>query len=109
MGFFDRIVESRIRDAIDEGLFEGLSTEGKPLQIEDLSRMPAELRGAYSMLKHANILPEEMMLKKELVNLGDLLRACRDEGEQELLRERMNNTALRYAILMERRKLRREL
>jgi hypothetical protein len=104
---FDRIVEARIREADREGLFRDLPTRGKPLELEDLSRMPEDLRACYSILKNANVLPEEMCLRKEQLTLSDMLRACRDDEEAAELRDRLENVQLRYAILMERRLSRR--
>ena len=65
--------------------------------------MPADLRGSYLMLKSANVLPEEMELRKELVTLDNLLAAVRDEGEQRELWAKRDALEIRYAMLMERR------
>ena len=103
MDAFDRIAENRIQSAVDEGLFDDLPGTGKRLELEDLSRVPADLRGSYLMLKAANVLPEELELRKELVTLDNLLAAVRDEGEQRDLRAKRDALEIRYAMLMERR------
>ena len=44
MHWMDLIAEQRIQEAMDAGLFDNLSTKGKPLEIEDLSHVPPALR-----------------------------------------------------------------
>ena len=97
------LVETRIREAREEGLFDDLPHKGKPVPVENDSRVPAELRGAYSVLKQAGVLPEEMELKKEMLTLGDLIRACHDEDEARTLRRKRSELAVRFQVLMERR------
>lgn len=103
MNPLDRIAEQRIAEAIEAGLLENLPGRGKPLELEDLSRVPEDLRGGYLLLKGANVLPEEMALKKEILTLGDLLRACTGEDEARGLREEREALLLRFHVLMERR------
>ena len=57
-----------LRDAIEAGAFASLPGHGKPLVLEDLSRVPADLRAGYMLLKSANVLPEEMELKTGIVH-----------------------------------------
>ena len=45
------LAERRIQDAVDAGLLDDLPGRGQPLELEDLSRVPAELRGGYLLLK----------------------------------------------------------
>jgi hypothetical protein len=100
----EKIAEQRILDALAAGEFDALPGFGKPLALEDLSLLDPELRASYVLLRGANVLPEELSLRKEIVTLGDLLRACDDPGERATLEERRRAAALRYEILMERRK-----
>jgi hypothetical protein len=100
----DKVAEQRIADAIAAGEFDALPGLGKPLELEDLSLVDPELRASYVLLRSANVLPEELSLRKELVTLGDLVRACEDPGERASLEDRRRAIALRYGILMERRR-----
>lgn len=100
----DRIAEQRLADAIAAGELDDLPGSGRPLELEDLSQVDEELRGGYLLLKSAHFLPEEMQLRKELLSLGDLLRACEDPGERATLDDRRRALALRYDMLMERRR-----
>ena len=65
-------------------------------------RLDAELRASYLLLKGANVLPEEMALRKELLSLGDLLRACENDGERTALERRRTQLLLRYELLRRR-------
>jgi hypothetical protein len=103
VAYFDRIAEARIREAVEQGAFRGLPGEGRPLDLEDLTRLPEDLRASYMLLKGANVLPEEMQLRKELVTLENLLAACRDGEESQELREKLEAIQVRHAILMEKR------
>jgi hypothetical protein len=100
----DRLAEEKLAAAIAAGEFADLPGQGEPLELEDLSQVDEELRAGYLLLKGANALPEEMALKKELLTLGDLVRACEDGTQRKALEERRRGLALRYEILMERRR-----
>ena len=102
MDVLQRIAEQRIEEAQREGLFEDLPGHGRPLELEDLDRVPEDLRASYLLLKGSGILPEEMQLAKEALRLGDLLRACTDPEQSADLRERLESVRLRYRILRER-------
>lgn len=98
------IAEQKIREAIERGELDNLPGKGKPLEIEDLSLVPEDLRAGYIILKNAGVLPEEMELKKELVTLERLIECCYDEEERQELKRQLNEKILRFNILMERRK-----
>lgn len=106
MDALHRIADAKIREAIARGEFDDLPGKGKPLQLEDLSRVPEDLRGGYLLLKGAGVLPEEVELRKELLTLQDLLRACTDAGERDRLRRTVRERSLRLAILLDHRRRR---
>jgi len=97
-----RMAESRIKDAIDEGLFDDLPGRGRPLELADDSRVPAELRGAYIALRTAGILPEEMELRKSMVGLRELIEAAADGDERARLQAELDDMATRFDLLMQR-------
>jgi hypothetical protein len=103
MTAFDRLAEERIQEATERGLFRALPGKGRPLDLEDLSAVPDDLRVSYVLLRSAGVLPEEMELRKGILRLGDLLAACQDEGRARELTERRNALVLRHEILCERR------
>lgn len=98
------IAEAKIRDAIEAGEFEGLPGRGRPLSITDDSRVPAELRGAYSVLRTAGMLPEEMELKKSMVSLRDLIEHVTEDDERARLESRMRDLSVRFDLLMQKRR-----
>jgi hypothetical protein len=76
---FEKIVEERIRQSQKNGEFDNLPGSGKPLQLEDLSRIPEDLRLAYKMLKNADCVPPEIEIKKEIRSTESLLEDLTDE------------------------------
>ena len=90
MEFFQRIAENRILEAIENGLFDNLRGKGKPLKFEDDSYIPPELKMAYKILKNADCLPPELELRKEIVQLQDLVASLPDEAEKLKQMRRLN-------------------
>jgi len=90
MDFFERIAENRILEAIEAGLFDNLKGKGRPLNLEDDSHIPPELRMAYKILRNADCLPPELELRKEIVTLQDLVASMEDEAEKLLQMRRLN-------------------
>lgn len=100
MKWFASIADEKIREAIRKGEFDDLPGAGKPLPPEDDTMVPEELRVAFKILKNAGALPEEMQLRKDMVTLGDLLAACRDETERTKLRKELSMKKVRYQTLL---------
>ncbi len=75
--------ERRIQEAQKEGAFDHLPGEGRPLELEDDSAVPAELRMAYKVLRNAGYLPPELEDRREINTILDLLENC-DEGAEKL-------------------------
>lgn len=71
---FDRIVEEKILTAQKEGKLDKLPGHGKPLEIEDDSRVPEDLRLAHKILKNAGCVPRELEDHVEIRRTEDLLR-----------------------------------
>src|SRR5271157_3303419 len=90
MDFFARIAENRVLEAIEAGLFDNLPGQGKPLNLEDDSHIPPELKMAYKILKNADCLPPELELRKEIVTLQELVASMEDEAEKLLQMRRLN-------------------
>jgi hypothetical protein len=98
---FFSIVEQRIEQAERDGLFANLPGRGRPLQLDDLSGVPEELRASYILLKTHGFVPPELEARREWLRLRDLLAACADTGERPALHQRMQRAWLRYRLLME--------
>ena len=82
MAHFEHVVEEKIRQALSEGAFDNLPGAGKPLKLEDNSGSPPDLRLAYKLLKDAHCLPPEPELRKEILQIKDLLSSIDDEAER---------------------------
>src|SRR5258705_486412 len=70
MGLMETIAENRIRAAQDEGLFRNLPGQGQPLNLEDDSSIPEDLRLSLKILKNAGCLPIEMELHGQIGGCG---------------------------------------
>ena len=101
MSSFWRIAEARIREAQEEGAFDNLPGKGKPLELEDLSWVPEELRIGYHVLKNAHVLPPEAELLKDIHTLEDLLKHV-EEGERRALAKSLQWRLIRLDLLKRR-------
>jgi hypothetical protein len=98
--FFSHIIaERKIQEAIRNGELDNLPGKGKPLQLEDESGIPEELRLAYKILKNADCLPPEVELKKEIVRLRDLLESMEDVDEKYRLMKKLNFQIMKLNLM----------
>ena len=102
MSYFWRIAEERIREAQQAGAFDNLPGKGKPLQLEDMSWVPEDLRIGYLILKNAHVLPPEAELRKDIHTLEDLLKHVEDEGERRALAKSIQSKIIRLDLLNRR-------
>ena len=79
MSGFQKIIEQRIKEAMEKGKFDDLPGHGEPLALEDDSHIPEDLRLAYKILKNADCLPPELELRKEIRQMEDILENIPDE------------------------------
>ena len=96
MNILDQIAEARIQAAIERGELRDLPGEGKPLQLDDDSAIPEELRAAYRILKNSGFLPPELQLRKEVREAEQLLQQL-PESERSRARVRLELLQLRLA------------
>jgi hypothetical protein len=61
------IAERLIQEAIEEGKFDNLPGKGKPIVFEDDLMTPPHLRLANRILKNANVLPEWIQMRKDIL------------------------------------------
>jgi len=100
---FDRISELKIREAIADGKFDRLPNAGQPLDLEEYFQTPAEWRLAYSMLKSAKCLPEEVELLNEIAGIER--SAGTDAADADGRRgRRLRDLRLRLAVLLDRKR-----
>ena len=99
MDFLHRIAEERIQDAQREGLFDNLPGKGQPLNLDEDSAVPEDLRLAFKILKNSHCLPIEMELRKEIYNLRQLIDAAIEPETRRELRRDLNLLTLRLNIM----------
>lgn len=87
---FQKIVEKRIKEAQQNGEFDNLPGRGEPMNLEDDSHIPEELRLTYKILKNANCLPPELQLRKEIRQMEDMLDRIPDEKEKYRQMKKIN-------------------
>lgn len=100
------IAENKIRDAISRGEFDNLPGAGRPIDLEDYFRTPEALRMAYSVLKSAKCLPEEVELMNEIAALDRELSGCRTEEARSQLLRRLRDRRLQLGIALDRQRRR---
>lgn len=100
---FFHVVEQQLAEAERNGVFRDLPGRGRPLPLDDLDGVPAELRASYLLLKGSGFVPPELEARKEWLRLEDLLAACTDAHERQPLRAEAARAALRYRLLVEAR------
>jgi hypothetical protein len=99
---YQRIVEERIREAQKNGEFDNLPGRGEPLSLEDESHIPEDLRIAYKILKNADCLPPEILEKKEIYQMEELLASIPDEKERYKLIKKINYRIMKLNMMGKR-------
>jgi hypothetical protein len=97
--FLRKLAEDRIEEAQRKGLFDNLPGKGKPLNLDDDSAVPEDLRLTFKILKNSNCLPVEMELRKEIYNLRQLIDAAIDPETRREMRRELNFLMLRLNLL----------
>jgi len=87
---YEKIVELRIKEAMEKGEFDNLPGKGRPIPLEDDSHVPEDLRLAYKVLKNADCLPPELLEKKEILQMEDMLTMIPDAKERYKLIKKIN-------------------
>lgn len=82
MWLLDQWAERHIIDAQQKGEFDNLAGSGEPLTLDDDSHVPQDLRAGYRLLKNAGYLPPELEMRKEAVELVDLLSSVEHDPHQ---------------------------
>ena len=102
VSFLHNMAEQRILEAQRAGAFDNLPGKGQPLELEDLSWVPEDLRISYHVLKNAHVLPPEVELLKDVHILEDLLKHVEDEGERRSLVKSIQWKMIRLDMLKRR-------
>ncbi|WP_033570833.1 DnaJ family domain-containing protein [Dickeya undicola] len=78
----DEWAERQIIEAQKRGELDHLPGSGKPLQLDDNSAVPVELRSAYHLMKNGGFLPPELSDRKDALTLVNLLHAADPASEE---------------------------
>ena len=97
------IAEARIREAIEQGVFDNLPGAGKPLDLEEYFNTPEDLRMAFSILKNAHCTPPEVEMLKEVSRLQQAIAEASDAATRKQLRRTLVLRRIQLAISLERR------
>jgi len=84
------IAERRIAEAQEKGALDNLPGAGRPLELEDDSMVPEDLRMAYKVLRNAGYLPPQLETAREIQTVMDLLESCADEREKYRQMQKLN-------------------
>jgi hypothetical protein len=98
---FDKLVEAKIKEAMENGEFDNLAGSGKPLDLSAYFNTPEEVRLGYSILKNAGVIPPEAELLREVDVLKEKLVRCTSEKERTKLKKQIDDTLLKYNMLVE--------
>ncbi|MGE5842010.1 MAG: DnaJ family domain-containing protein [Deltaproteobacteria bacterium] len=96
---YEKIVEERIKEAMERGEFENLPGKGKPIPLEDDSHVPEDLRLAYKLLKNADCLPPELLEKTEILQMEDMLATIPEEKERYKLIKKINFRIMKLNVM----------
>jgi len=97
---FQKSVDEKIEEAIAKGEFDNLPGKGKPLDLDAYFATPEHLRMAYSVLKSADIIPEEMELLREIEGLKKSLDSS-TLTEKKALRQQLSEKVTNLNMRME--------
>jgi hypothetical protein len=99
---FDRLVEEKIREAMEAGEFDHIEGAGRPVNLDAYFAAPEELRAGYSVLKNAGVVPEEAQILKEIAETKESLKNARRSREHDALSRRLRDLQLKLDLLVER-------
>jgi hypothetical protein len=99
MNAIERIAEQRIREALERGEFDDLPGAGKPLDLDDDTDVPPQLRAAYRILKNSGFVPPEIEVRRELANAEQLLRQALSHEDRQRANRRLEFLLVKLAAM----------
>ena len=98
---FQKNGDEKIKEAIARGEFDNLPGKGKPLDLDGYFATPEHLRMGYSILKSADIIPEEMELLRQIEGLKKSLDSCTTPMEKKALRQQLSEKVTKLNMRLE--------
>ena len=80
------LVEQRIQDGIERGLFDNLPGAGKPLNLEEDALVPEDMRMAFRLLRSNGLAPLWVELNKEIRDDIERLERFRAHVQERVAR-----------------------
>ena len=105
---FERLADRRIREAMAEGKFDDLPRKGA-VDLDEYFKLPAEVRMAYSILKSAGCVPEEVELMREVDRLETALAAASAPEARAAVSRELADAKLKRDLALERVRRQRTL
>ena len=102
-------IDEKIEEAIARGEFDNLPGKGKPLDLDAYFATPEDLRLGYSVLKNANVIPEEIELLRQIEALKKSLDSSTTLLEKEALRQQLSEKLTSFDLRMEHNRKARRL
>jgi hypothetical protein len=99
---FTETQRKRSRRRIAKGEFDNLPGKDKPLDLDAYFTTPEDLRMGYSILKNADIIPEEMQLLKQVEGLKKSLDSCTSQIEKRSIQQQLSEKITYFNMRMER-------
>ena len=90
-----------------DGDFDRLPNAGRPIDLEEYFKWPESIRMAYSILKSANCVPEEVELLNDIARLEAALADAREPAARETIQTRLADRRTELAVRLERARSRR--
>ena len=103
---FHKNVEEKINEAIARGEFDNLPGKGKPLDLDAYFAVPEHLRIGYSILKGADIIPDEVELLRQIEGLKKSLDSSTTRIEKKALRQQLCEKLTNFNMRMEQNRKR---
>ena len=103
---FQKNVDEQISKSIARGEFENLPGKGRPLDLDAYFATPEHLRIGYSILKGADIIPEEMELLRQIEGLKKSLDSSTTRIEKKALRQQLSEKLTNFNMRMEQNRKR---
>jgi len=106
---FQKNIDEKIEEAIARGELDNLPGKGKPIDLDSYFATPEHLRLSYSILKNANVIPEEIELLRQIEALKKSLDSSSTPLEKEALRQQLSEKLANFNLRMEHHRKARRL
>jgi aspartate/methionine/tyrosine aminotransferase len=84
-----------------KGELDNLPGKGKPLDLDGYFATPEDLRMGYSILKSADIIPEELELLKQIEGLKKSFDSCTSQIEKRAIQKQLCEKITSFNMRME--------